>query len=455
MGKPRKLKQLHPLARLRSLTFVVLVFRCFVDEVGATSVPSQVIELNDRFLQVKHEGLWFVEFYAPWCAHCKRLMPIWEHVGHALADRSSPVKVAKLDCTRYTNAASALNIRGYPTIIFFRNGQEMIYEGERKKDAMIDFALKAAGPVVGLIGSTLQLSQLRHSTKEPFFVFVDSTDEVDPLSLYSEYKGVAERLFSTSHFYRIPTGLLPQTIKLEHMPSVIVFKDDTFMVFNPQNGGNLSDWISAERWSLMPLVTASNVKDVGAMRLLVLSVINMIERRNLSTQVGRFHSIMMKAAGTVRKDQRLSNIYQFGWLDGNEMANSIVLGTVDQPEVLVFNVSSYEYYLSGDASTEITERSVISFLERIAAGDVQSMGGRSIMQQIKRMIYEVSTIVYEMFRAQPLLTMCLFGVPLAFLSLITYCICSTDFTVDRDEVYPEEEDDDTDLSDHEDHEKAD
>uniref|UniRef100_F1L1S0 Protein disulfide-isomerase TMX3 n=1 Tax=Ascaris suum TaxID=6253 RepID=F1L1S0_ASCSU len=455
MEKLRKLKQLHPVACLRSLTFVLLVFRCFVDEAGATSVPSQVIDLNDKFLQVKHEGLWFVEFYAPWCAHCKRLMPIWEHVGHALADRSSPVKVAKLDCTRYTTAASALNIRGYPTIIFFRNGQEMIYEGERKKDAMIDFALKAAGPVVGLIGSTLQLSQLRHSTKEPFFVFVDSIDEVDTSPLYTEYKGIAERLFSASHFYRIPAGLLPQTIKLEHVPSVIVFKDDTFMVFNPQNGGNLSDWISAERWSLMPLVTASNVKDVGAMRLLVLSVINMIERRNLSTQVGRFHSIMVKAAGTVRKDQRLSNIYQFGWLDGNEMANSIVLGTVDQPEVLVFNVSSYEYYMSGDASTEITERSVISFLERIAAGDVQSMGGRSIIQQIKRVIYEVSTIVYEMFRAQPLLTMCLFGVPLAFLSLITYCICSTDFTVDREEVYPEEEDDDTDLSDHEDHEKAD
>lgn len=64
-------------------------------------------------------------------------------------------------------------------------------------------------------------------------------------------------------------------------------------------------------------------------------------------------------------------------------------------EVLVFNVSSYEYYMSGDASTEITERSVISFLERIAAGDVQSMGGRSIIQQIKRVIYEVGLCFFS------------------------------------------------------------
>lgn len=59
---------------------------------------------------------------------------------------------------------------------------------------------------------------------------------MDTSPLYTEYKGIAERLFSASHFYRIPAGLLPQTIKLEHVPSVIVFKDDTFMVFNPQNG---------------------------------------------------------------------------------------------------------------------------------------------------------------------------------------------------------------------------
>ncbi|KHN72778.1 Protein disulfide-isomerase TMX3 [Toxocara canis] len=440
---------------LRMLLFTVFTTHCITNSANATNVPSQVIELNDKFLQVKQEGMWFVEFYAPWCAHCKRLMPIWEHVGHALADRSSLVKVAKLDCTRYTTAASALNIRGYPTIIFFRNGQEMVYEGERKKEAMLDFAIKAAGPVVGVIESTAQISQLRHSTKEPFFVFVGWTDEMETLPLYIEYKSVADRLFFASSFHRVRGELLPQTVQLEHTPSVIVFKDDTFAIFNPERGGNLSDWIAAERWSLMPLITANNVKDVGATRLLVLSVINMIERRNMSTLVGRFNSMMMKAASTVRAEERLSSIYQFGWLDGNEMANSIVLGTVNQPEVLVFNVSSYEYYLSGDASTEVTEKSVVSFLERIVAGDVQPMGGRSISQRIKRIIYEVSTNVYEMFRAQPLLTVCLFGVPLAFLSLITYCICSTDFTVDRDEVFPDEEDDETDLSDREDHEKAD
>ncbi|VDK56185.1 unnamed protein product [Anisakis simplex] len=437
--------------------FVVLLLHFIGISAQGAGVSSQVIDLNDKFLQVKHEGLWFVEFYAPWCAHCKRLMPIWEHVGHALADRNSPVRVAKLDCTRYTTAASTLNIRGYPTIIFFRNGQEMVYEGERKKEAMVDFAVKAAGPIVGVIGSASQLSQLRHSTKEPFFAFVDSSDEMESTQLYDEYRTLAQRLFSSSSFYRVLHQFLPQTIAIPRLPTVVVFKDATFAVFNSQKGVDLSDWVNAERWSLMPLVASSNIKEMGNTKLLVLSVINMIERKNVSTSVGRFYAMMTKAAKLIRADERLNPVYQFGWMDGSEMANSIVLGAVNQPELLVFNVSSYEYYLSGDLSTELTEKSVISFLERIVAGDVQAMGGRSISQRIKRIAYEVTTNVYEMFRAQPLLTVCLFGVPLAFLSLITYCICSTDFTVDRDEIYPEDddEDDDIDLSDAENHQKAD
>jgi hypothetical protein len=54
--------------------------------------------------------------------------------------------------------------------------------------------------------------------------------------------------------------------------------------------------------------------------------------------------------------------------------------------------------------------------------------------------YEITKNVYEMFYHQPILTICLFGVPLAFFSIIIYSICSADFSVDRDEIYPNSED---------------
>ncbi|KHJ83764.1 hypothetical protein OESDEN_16534 [Oesophagostomum dentatum] len=60
------------------------------------------------------------------------------------------------------------------------------------------------------------------------------------------------------------------------------------------------------------------------------------------------------------------------------------------------------------------------------------------------MIYELYTNVAQMFSTQPLLSSCLFGVPIAFLSIICYSICSADFTVDREEFYPDDEDEDYD-----------
>uniref|UniRef100_A0A0N5AMA8 Thioredoxin domain-containing protein n=1 Tax=Syphacia muris TaxID=451379 RepID=A0A0N5AMA8_9BILA len=430
---------------------ITVALLCEVGIVEATSVPSDVIELNDRFLEVKDDGYWFVEFYAPWCAHCKRLMPIWEHVGHALADKKSLVRVGKLDCTRFSSVASALEIQSYPTVIFFRNGEKRIYEGERRKEAMVDFAVKGSGPVVGILKSFNQLSELRKSVNEPFFVYVSSGNTI--AELYDEYSWLAGKLFWSRSFYRSAPDVLRLKNLALKLPTVVVFKDNEYSAFDYDKDKNLTKWINNERWPLMPLVTSSILRNIGSSRLLVLAVINKIDRRNESSPVGKFYSMITKVAHTVRTDLKLSRYYQFGWLDGNDLANNIVLNVVKEPDYLVINASSYEFYSSGDASSAITAKSIIVFLERIIAGDVIAQGGSSITQRIRRMFFEISSSLVEMFEAQPLLTICIFGLPLAFLSLVTYCLCSSDFSVDRDEVYPDD-DDDTDISDIEDHEKA-
>lgn len=104
--------------------------------------------------------------------------------------------------------------------------------------------------------------------------------------------------------------------------------------------------------------------------------------------------------------------------------------------MLVFNLSSYEFYLSDDSVSEMTAQSLVTWLQTIASERATPLGGRSWPQRIRRMFYDITFNIYEMFRHQPILTVCLFGVPLAFFSIITYSICSADFSVDRDEVYP-------------------
>lgn len=75
----------------------------------------------------------FVKFYAPWCGHCKKLAPVWEELGDHFASNENIV-IAKFDAT--ANEAEGVNVRGYPTLIFYPKGgaDPVTYEGDRDLD---------------------------------------------------------------------------------------------------------------------------------------------------------------------------------------------------------------------------------------------------------------------------------------------------------------------------------
>jgi protein disulfide-isomerase A1 len=72
-----------------------------------------------------------MEFYAPWCGHCKKLAPIYDELAAELKDVKDLV-IAKMDAT--ANEVDGVDIRGYPTLKFYPKGNKsspVEYEGER------------------------------------------------------------------------------------------------------------------------------------------------------------------------------------------------------------------------------------------------------------------------------------------------------------------------------------
>ncbi|XP_068583792.1 protein disulfide-isomerase A2 [Cebidichthys violaceus] len=80
----------------------------------------------------------FVEFYAPWCGHCKELTPIWEQLGEKYSDRDDII-IAKMDAT--ANEVESLTISGFPTLKYFpADGKEVVdYTGKRDLETMSQF----------------------------------------------------------------------------------------------------------------------------------------------------------------------------------------------------------------------------------------------------------------------------------------------------------------------------
>ena len=71
-----------------------------------------------------------VKYYAPWCGHCKKLAPVWEELAAGYKDEPNLV-IAKFDAT--ANEAEGVEVRGYPTLIFYPKGNKagINYDGER------------------------------------------------------------------------------------------------------------------------------------------------------------------------------------------------------------------------------------------------------------------------------------------------------------------------------------
>ena len=84
-----------------------------------------------------------VEFYAPWCGHCKQLKPEYKAAASKL--KSQGVETAQfvaVDATQHQAHTEKFEVQGYPTVLFLPGGDisKMVpYEGPREADAMVAF----------------------------------------------------------------------------------------------------------------------------------------------------------------------------------------------------------------------------------------------------------------------------------------------------------------------------
>ncbi|XP_029196003.1 uncharacterized protein [Acropora muricata] len=111
---------------------------CQAKVVDLTSANFDTVVNGDKFA--------FVEFFAPWCGHCKALAPTYEKLGEAFAN-SDDVVIAKVDADGEKSLGSRFDVSGYPTLKYFPKGSTSAeeYSGGRDIKDLVSFVESKSG----------------------------------------------------------------------------------------------------------------------------------------------------------------------------------------------------------------------------------------------------------------------------------------------------------------------
>jgi protein disulfide-isomerase A6 len=89
-----------------------------------------------------------VEFFAPWCGHCKNLAPVYEELATAFAHLEDKVTIANCDADAHKDLGKKFGVQGFPTLKWFdgKPGSEPEdYKGGRDLESLAKFVQEKTG----------------------------------------------------------------------------------------------------------------------------------------------------------------------------------------------------------------------------------------------------------------------------------------------------------------------
>ncbi|KAF8404228.1 hypothetical protein HHK36_009110 [Tetracentron sinense] len=211
------------------------------------SADGTVLELDDSNFDSAISAFDFilVDFYAPWCGHCKRLSPELDAAAPVLSRLKEPIVIAKVNADKFTRLASKYEIDGFPTLKLFMNGVPIDYFGPRKADLLVQFLKKIVVPDVSLLESDSAISNFVETAGTHFPIYIgfglnesmisEFAIKYKKKAWFSMAKGFSEEVLVLHDFDKVPALLSLHPSHNEQSVFYGPFEDDFLEDFIKQN----------------------------------------------------------------------------------------------------------------------------------------------------------------------------------------------------------------------------
>lgn len=394
------------------------------DTTGTAHTTVQVITQSNwnEVLNDPANGLWLLKFYAPWCGHCKKLAPTLDKMAPYLAGK---LAIGKIDCTVEKELCKDQQIKGYPTLKVYRDGDIFDYPGQRDADSMIDFAEKMSKPAVTLVDSYQDFETSMHlssssstSSSVAFLAFDPKAKLVEPLkqaSIQGEelsdvekylssthalqvYGQVARKLQSMAYFGYLPVDKIqalsqfgldakyqkgPILAKIEKNVDPVIYKGD-------MNSPDVLEWVQLQNVPLVAELTGQNFRKISQMKRPLL--IGVVDPNDDASQKLK-DDIMIVA----KEHEDFKDMYRFTIMDGKKWSKFLSQFDIDSkelPQLLVLDVSSRIFHQNATISD------VTTFLRGVSDGSipgreqVMNSNNGGTAEKILEMLAQYAPIVF-------------------------------------------------------------
>jgi protein disulfide-isomerase len=231
-------------------------------------------ESFQRLVTMTHDP-WFIKFYAPWCPHCQHLAPNWQGMARKMEGQ---VNIGEVNCDIEKRLCRDVKVKGYPTILFFRGGERIEYDGLRGLGDLILFAQRTMAVEEGVRDVTAAEFEELEEKEEVIFLYC--YDQATTSEDFAALERLVMSLIGHAKLVKSSDPALSQRFKISTWPRLLVSRDGKpsyYEALSPQtmrDTRRVLDWMQSVWLPIVPELTASNAREIMDNKLVVLGILS-------------------------------------------------------------------------------------------------------------------------------------------------------------------------------------